>query len=295
MINQLSYPKRVYSKIKSCTGLCIGLDPSREQLLSWGLSDDLSGLQIFCNRMITVCIESGIAFAKPQSAFFERFNWEGIRILTETNQALRRAGIFTILDCKRGDIGSTALAYAQAYLSENDFSKYDAITVNPFLGYESQQPFFEILKTTNVGIFIVIRSSNADSHYIQEAIVEGNSSVAIWLAEQIQKVNVSIYGKDQLGSVGAVVGATLNSLTPLLDAMPSSFFLCPGIGAQGALIEDAVANFKAYRHQCIFPISRGITLGVSSEKELIDKVKKTQYSLRSCVAAISILSGDIKS
>ncbi len=275
------YSKRVQSLIKESTGLCVGLDPSTELLQSWGLSDNLEGLKAFCDRMLEVCIESKVAFAKPQSAFYERFGWEGMYVLTEMNKKLRSAGIFTILDCKRGDISSTAIAYADAYLSESDYSKYDAITVNPFLGYESHQPYIDIIKKQSVGIFIVMRSSNPDSHYIQQARIDNDLPISTWLARKIFNDNLAIFGKSNLGAIGAVVGATIDSLGGLLDDMSTSFFLCPGIGAQGATVELVKKTFSQYIDQCIFPVSRGISMNTPSKKALIANVVELKTMLKS--------------
>jgi orotidine-5'-phosphate decarboxylase len=278
-MNQITYPERVKLVIKKHTGLCIGLDPSPDQLLSWDISDDLAGLSIFCDRMVSVCLKAKVGFVKPQSAFFERFGWKGLQILAETNKILRDNGIFTIFDGKRGDIGSTAAAYAQAYLS--GANQYDAMTVNPFLGYETLSPFVEILKHQPVGIFIVVRSSNPDGHIIQNAITDSHFPVATMLGRKIQAENEKIFGKTNLGSIGAVIGATLPlpSVSDLLDTMSSAFFLCPGIGAQGASLDQALNTFKKYLPQCIFPLSRGITLNCPSEHEMMMKIKKLQENL----------------
>ncbi len=275
----MSYAEDVLSRIQMSSGLCVGLDPSREQLLSWNLTDDLIGLKIFCDKMTQVCLQTKVAFVKPQSAFFERFGWEGLRILTEMNKSLRKEGIFTIFDGKRGDIGSTAAAYAEAYLSATDYSKFNAITLNPFLGYESLVPFIKKSQTEKVGVFIVVRSTNSESEIMQEALVKDNNSVAIWLAKKIQEQNSGLFGENNIGPIGAVVGSTLSSLHALLATMKSSLFLCPGIGAQGATIEQALEIFKGFSQQCIFPISRGITLNCAEEEALIKKIKQMKAKL----------------
>lgn len=274
------YANRVASMIREKTGLCIGLDPSRELLHSWGSTDDLSGLKLFCERMRKVCIQSDIAFVKPQSAFFERFGWQGLQALTELNQALRTAGIFTILDCKRGDISSTAAAYADAYLSATNYCKYDAITVNPFLGFSSHQPYIDMIKQQAVGIFVVLRSSNPDASPIQQAMVDQNTSVANWLAAQICQQNAAISGTGNLGAIGAVVGATIDAPDTLLQNMRTSFFLCPGIGAQGASIASVKQTFGNYLKQCIFPVSRGISLDTPSEEGLLHKITKMKNKMK---------------
>ncbi len=271
-MKEQDYAKRVLNKIQTQSGLCVGLDPSREQLLIWELNDSVEGLKIYCDRMLKVCVESQVTFVKLQSAFFERFGWEGARILADLNHCLRQAGIFTIFDGKRGDIGSTAEAYAAAYLSAQDLSKYDAMTINPFLGEESLTPFIKKMQEEDVGVFVVVRSSNPSSEKLQAARVENEEKVAEWLARKIEQYNAFLSGDKNHGPVGAVIGATLLDLIPLLDLMPSAIFLCPGIGAQGASIEQALKTFKPYLKQCIFPMSRGITHSAFEEKALISKI-----------------------
>lgn len=284
-----NYPQRIQSTIKQKTGLCVGFDPSSAVLASWGLPDTLEGLTVFTERLADVCLQLDVGFVKPQSAFYERFGWEGIKLLTTINTALRRAGIISLLDCKRGDIGSTAAAYADAYLATSDMSKYDAITVNPFLGYDTHQPFIDKLRAESVGIFIVVRSSNAGGDDIQTAQRHGgttaeNQSVALWLAGRIQQDNVACFGEGKQGAIGAVVGATLPDPTPLLEAMPSAFFLCPGIGAQGATFASVSKTVGHYVSQCIFPISRGISLGNPDKSQLLSAIKHYRNELEAIYA-----------
>lgn len=276
-----SYTQRILSKIQAQSGLCVGLDPSREQLLIWELSDTVEGLKTYCDRMLKVCVQSKVAFVKPQSAFFERFGWEGAQILADLNHSLRQAGAFTIFDGKRGDIGSTAEAYAEAYLSAQNLTKYDAMTINPFLGEESLTPFIKKMQEENVGVFVVVRSSNPSSEKLQEARVEKEEkTVAEWLAQKIDQLNAFLSANESHGPIGAVIGATLTDLISLLDLMPSAIFLCPGVGAQGASIEQALKTFKPYLSQCIFPMSRGITLSEFEEKALISKIINLQQKIQ---------------
>jgi len=278
-MSELNYPQRVQATLEKSTGLCVGLDPSKAMLASWGLSDTLDGLTAFSERMVEVCIQAGVGFVKPQSAFYERFSWIGMRLLSEINHALRRAGIMTIIDCKCGDIGSTVSAYAEAYLSGSDMTKYDAITVNPFLGYDTHQPFLDKIKAEPVGLFMVVRSSNPGADVLQTANIHSGETVATWLASRIHQDNVSCFGEDQKGAIGAVIGATLPDPRLLLDTMPSAFFLCPGVGAQGAILGDVINDLGSYAKQSIFPLSRGITLGVSDKKNLCESIKRLKSQL----------------
>lgn len=278
-MSKVLFPERVSHLLDTCSGLCVGFDPSTELLHSWRLTDDQNGLRQYHKVMVNACLNAKVGFVKPQIAFYERFGWQGLQLLTEMSIELRSHGILVILDCKRGDIGSTASAYADAYLSAFDLSKYEAITVNPFLGFSSLSPFIELIKRQEVGIFVIVRSSNEDSSTFQTAQTESGISVAAWLAQKIKQENQAIFGEAKLGAVGAVIGSTLNDVQHLLEQMSTSFFLCPGIGAQGATFKSAVTNLGHFAKQCIFPVSRGLTSQIESETQLIARITAMRTEL----------------
>lgn len=272
----IAYAQRVSSLIESKTGLCVGLDPSPAQLAAWGLSDDIEGLTAFCETMVAACLTAEVGFVKPQSAFFERFGLPGLAQLSLVNKKLRSAGILVILDAKRGDISSTAEAYAQAYLSPDRDAHYDALTLNPFLGYASCAPYITQMKQAPVGVFVVMRSSNPGSERIQEAWVSPHVTVAVDLARAIEQDNQALVGPGALGPIGVVIGATLPRMQDLLAEMPSCFYLCPGVGAQGATVAEVKARFGDYFKQCIVPISRGISAAGPLPSALLEQIKTYQ-------------------
>lgn len=282
-MNETSFPERIQHFIKKNSGLCVGFDPSQQLLASWKLTDDVEGLYQYTRKVMDACIKVGISFVKIQIAFYERFGWQGAKILSEMSYELRKAGIIVILDGKRGDIGSTASAYAEAYLSDHDLYKYDAMTVNPFLGFSSLEPYLSMVRTQRVGIFIILRSSNSDSSLFQEASTQNGDTVANCLASYIDEQNRTIFGEKKLGAIGAVIGSTVLHTKEILSKMPTTFFLCPGIGAQGATIESSIEHFGVSAARCIFPISRGLTLNIQSELHLIEKISMTKMQFQTSI------------
>ena len=141
--------------------LCVGIDPHPALLNAWGLSDDAVGLREFSLRVVEA-MAGQVAAVKPQSAFFERHGSKGIAVLEQTLEALRQAGLLSILDVKRGDIGSTMAGYAQAYLSDESSLAADAITLSPYLGFGSLSGAIELAQQNNRGVFVLDLTSNPE-------------------------------------------------------------------------------------------------------------------------------------
>ena len=149
--------------------LCAGIDPHPALLAHWGLDETVQGLETFA----MTCVEAfagTVAVVKPQSAFFERFGSAGVAVLERTLAGLREAGTLSLLDVKRGDIGSTMTAYAQAYLGRDSPLRADAITVSPFLGFESLRPALDLAHETGRGLFVLALTSNPEGAQVQHAI-----------------------------------------------------------------------------------------------------------------------------
>ncbi|HEV7146734.1 MAG TPA: orotidine-5'-phosphate decarboxylase, partial [Pedococcus sp.] len=177
---------------------------------------------------------------KPQSAFFEVFGSRGIAILERAITALRERGTLVILDAKRGDIGSTMAAYAEAYLGKDAPAPADALTVSPYLGFESLRPALDLAAQNGRGIFVLGLTSNPEGRTVQHATLR-DVSVAEAMVLGVAGENAQARGHGQLGSVGLVVGATVGSAVQELGldlAGANGPLLAPGIGAQGATSED---------------------------------------------------------
>lgn len=244
------------------TPLCVGLDP-RWELLPLGLRkrfpDSPSGraraYAEFCWRVIEL-IEKQVAVVKPQVAFFEALGPAGNQALLEVIQAAHAKHLLVILDAKRGDIASTAEAYA-----EMAFHAYraDALTVNPFLGRDSIEPFLKVARQSGQGLFVLVRTSNAGASQFQDLDCGGlplyrkvAEAVAQWSAEKV--------GADGYGDVGAVVGATNpKELVELRRLLPGVLMLVPGYGAQGGKVADVKPAFDAGGRGAVVNSSRGVT------------------------------------
>lgn len=197
---------------------------------------------------------------KPQSAFFELYGADGALAWERVVRTARRAGLIVIGDVKRGDIDTTARAYARAYLEGTQSSERDhvcdAITINPYLGSDSITPFLESCKTADAGIYVLVRTSNKDSKLIQD---HGSPRVYEKVADSVVSWGRELVGACGLSSVGAVVGATHpGELTALRTRMPTTPFLIPGYGAQGAGAQEIVGGFLPGGRGALVNSSRGI-------------------------------------
>lgn len=187
--------------------LCAGIDPHGAVLRHWGLDDDLAGAERFALTMVEACAPS-VGFVKPQSAFFERFGSGGVALLERVIAESSRAGALVILDVKRGDIGSTMAAYAQAHLDPASPLAVDAITASPFLGTGSLQPAFDLAAAHGKGVFVLARTSNPEGKQVQLARRRDGKSVAQGIIDELAAANADA---EPLGSLGVVMGATVEA------------------------------------------------------------------------------------
>ena len=239
--------------------LCAGLDPHRRLVEGWGLTYDLAGVE----RFALTCVEAfggEVAAVKPQSAFFEVFGSRGVALLERVIDELRAAGTITILDAKRGDIGTTMDAYAEAFLGKDAPSPADALTVSPYLGYGSLRPAIELAQHTRRGVFVLTLTSNPEGPSVQHAVRDGRS-VAASIVDGASADNAAARARGDLGDIGLVVGATVGSAVSDLgiDLVASAApLLAPGLGAQGATPEDLRRVFGGALRQVLASSSRGI-------------------------------------
>ena len=268
----MSFASRARAAMAANGTACVGIDPNASQLAEWGLPDDVEGL----DRFATICVEAfagKVAFVKPQSAFFERFGARGVVVLERTIQDLRHTGSLVILDVKRGDIGSTAAAYADAYLDEDAPMAADAITVSPFLGFGSLQPFFDVAAKNDAGVFVLALTSNKEGHEVQHA-VNGDRTVAGDVLAKLAALNADAY---PMGSFGAVVGATIGEAAE--DLAINGPLLVPGFGAQGGTVDDIRRLFGSVMDNVIPSTSRGVLSAGPDVQALRDSAARVNAEL----------------
>ncbi|SFY47950.1 orotidine-5'-phosphate decarboxylase [Streptomyces sp. F-1] len=233
--------------------LCVGIDPHASLLAEWGLADDVAGLERF-SRTVVEAMADRVAVLKPQSAFFERFGSRGLAVLEKSVQEARAAGALVVMDAKRGDIGSTMAAYAEAFLHPDAPLFSDALTVSPYLGYGSLDPAVALARESGAGLFVLALTSNPEGGEVQHALRADGRSVAATVLAHLAADNA---GQQPLGSFGAVVGATLGDLSGYgLDI--NGPLLAPGIGAQGATPADLPAVFGTAVRNVVPNVSRGV-------------------------------------
>ncbi|MEV6105484.1 orotidine-5'-phosphate decarboxylase [Streptomyces sp. NPDC051940] len=232
--------------------LCVGIDPHSSLLAGWGLNDDVPGLERFAMTVVEA-LAGEVAVLKPQSAFFERFGSRGVAVLEKAVTAAREAGALVLMDAKRGDIGSTMAGYASAFLDKDSPLFSDALTVTPYLGYESLRPALDAAHVSGTGIFVVTLTSNPEGGEVQRATAADGQTVGQVMLGHIAAENG---GAEPLGSVGAVVGATLADAGA--DLMINGPLLAPGIGAQGATPADLPAVFGPALRNVVPSASRSV-------------------------------------
>ena len=187
-----------------------------------------------------------VAIVKPQIAFFERLGWRGMQALDGVVAAARERGLLVLLDAKRGDIGSTARGYAEAYLGSEAALPVDAITANPYLGLDTLEPLVKAAGETGAGLFVLVKTSNPGSGDLQDRSLDGKPLYER-VAESLAGIAERMSGPETgWSSLGAVVGATYPEVHQRIrEILPRALFLVPGYGAQGGGARDAVSGFVA--------------------------------------------------
>jgi orotidine-5'-phosphate decarboxylase len=256
------FGRRLAAAVAERGPLCVGIDPHRALLIEWRVGDDLDGLRRFTDTVVDA-LAGTVSMLKPQLAFYERFGSRGIAVLEDAVARARAAGALVLLDAKRGDIGSTMAAYAD-YLRSDHPMQVDAMTVSPYLGAESLAPAVKTARAFGGGLFVLVRTSNPESHTLQHAVVGEGRSVAQTVVDTVRQWNTvdwlvgdppadaashrdlaSGWGP-ATGSFGVVVGATLDVMDVDLDGLGGPI-LAPGFGAQGGTPEDLQRLFGTHR------------------------------------------------
>lgn len=252
----------------------VGLDPTLEMMPGYIMEEKfaqygrtpqaVAEMFVEFNRQIMLAVQGIVPAVKPQIAFYERYGVHGLMAYESTARLAKKMGFVVIGDIKRGDIGSTAAAYA-AHIGGTDIAgeKYDLwhedfVTVNPYLGVDGIKPFVDACNSSNKGIFVLVKTSNPSSSQLQDKLVDG-VPVYLHVAALVDEWGREAMGERGYSRVCAVVGATHREQgANVRRALPNTFFLVPGYGAQGGTAEDICGFFDAERRGCIVNSSRGI-------------------------------------
>jgi orotidine-5'-phosphate decarboxylase len=264
----LPFADRLETAVRRCHNpVLVGLDPRRESLPSGflaeggdvGAEETAAAYGRFCRGVIDV-VAPLVPAVKPQAAFFEQLGPAGMAVLAEVIRYAQQKELLVIFDGKRNDIGSTATAYADGLLGSDGQSVWgaDALTVSPYLGDDSLQPFVDVAAKRAAGIFVLVKTSNPGGRMLQDLLAEGRPLYR-HVAEYVEQQAAQTAGRCGYGLVGAVVGATYPAqLAELRAAMPHTWFLVPGFGSQGGTAADVAAAFDAEGRGAVVNNSRGI-------------------------------------
>lgn len=250
---------RLAATLSDRGGLCLGIDPHAFLLAEWGLPDSADGVREFALRCVDAAA-STIGIVKPQIAFFERHGAAGYAALEETLAAARAAGLLVIADVKRGDIGSTVAAYAEAWLTPGSPLEADAMTVVAYQGLGSLGEPLARASAHGKGLFVLAATSNPEAVAIQTARIGSQENhgmtVAAGIVAGVELLNVA----QPLGSVGVVIGATVRLADYGIPAssLPHTPILAPGFGEQGALLADLPALFGPTAPHVVANVGRGL-------------------------------------
>ena len=255
--------------------VCVGIDPSAGQLARWGLSDDLDGLQTFCDQVVQELLGE-VGVVKPQIAFFERFGGEGLRVLAGLQRSLQGGGALVIADAKRGDIGSTMHGYIEGWLGATEH-RADALTVHSYLGMEVLAESLRVSETlSDKGVFALCATSNPEGATIQKAMID-DRTVAKYIFDEAERLSAN-----EDVNIGVVIGATLDlssyGLGDIKLRRSEVPILAPGFGAQGADLSKMTETFGESAEKVIPTMSREL-LG-ESPQGLRDRIARANEAVR---------------
>jgi orotidine-5'-phosphate decarboxylase len=258
------------------TQLVVGLDPRLDLLpvelrgeAVLGRAAAASAVARFCKGIIDA-VGPYVVAVKPQCAFFEELGSDGVRALEEVCDYARSVGILVLVDAKRGDIASTARAYATAFLEprEGGSPLADAVTASPYLGHDASEPFIAACRRHGAGVFFLVRTSNAGATEVQDATLSDGRMLWQYLAELVHEWGQPVVGERGLSSIGAVVGATHpRAVSQARKLMPQTPLLLPGVGAQGATPADVARAFTSGPASALVTASRSVIYAFRNSEE----------------------------
>lgn len=264
------------ARLKAATtqrgNLCVGIDPHAHLIEAWGQPLTVQGMENVARGLVEA-VGDQVAVFKPQSAFFECWGSAGIAALERVLSDIAQAGALSILDAKRGDIGSTMEAYALAYLADGAALAADALTVSCFLGVGALRPAVDAAAANGRGLYVLCRTSNPEGADVQTAR-RGERSVAQYVVDSCQELNRRTHD-----ALGVVIGATNTDLDVDLSSFNGSI-LVPGVGAQGGQISDLVRLFGDRAGNALPTTSREVMSAGPDRQALRDKVAQLVATVR---------------
>ena len=287
----------------------IGLDPRYEMIpkcVTDKYPQTLEGASqaiVEFNKAIIDATYDIIPAVKPQIAFYEMFGIPGMQAFKETCDYAKKKGMIVIADIKRGDIGSTAQGYSNAYLGKTKIGEneelifdVDFVTVNPYMGTDCVKPFIDDCKKYNKGLFVLVKTSNPSSGELQDLKLENGVQIYKQVARLVEKWGEELVGENGYSSIAAVVGATYpEQLKEIREIAPHTYFLIPGYGAQGGAAEDIAQGFDTNGLGGIVNASRSLMCAYKSDKWK-DKFEEKDYAQATRAEAIRMrneLNGEI--
>jgi len=270
-----SFGIRLQAQLRERGPLCVGIDPSRSLIESWGREDTVEGLEFF-SLAVLEAVSDTAAVIKPQIAFFERFGSQGFRVLERVMSEARDAQLMIVADVKRGDVDTTNDGYAEAWLGEASPLRADAMTVSPYLGVDSLEPMMSLARVTGRGVFVLAATSNVEGRAIQDARTSEGESVESFVLEEIRRRNQR---DDGLGPFGAVLGATRDRPQFALETLKGPY-LVPGVGSQGGTPENVARMFdRCPAGSVLASVSRAILHAGPEQSSLRDAARRWRDDL----------------
>lgn len=258
---------RLLNEANKKSPICVGLDTKEEYIPDFIMKMDIPlGEKVYLfNKYIIDATNELAACFKVQIAFYEQMGLEGLQAYSKTLKYIKGKGAISIADVKRGDISSTASAYAKAHF-EGDFEA-DYITVNGYMGIDAVSPYFEYIKNNEKGLFVLVKTSNPSSGELQDLKLESEDAVYLKMAELVCSWGEDFIGKSGFSAIGAVAGLTYpKEFKQLKEKMPNTFYLIPGYGAQGGTGKDIAQIFD--KGICgVVNSSRGIIAAAKGKDE----------------------------
>ena len=272
-----SFGERVRGALETFGPLCVGIDPHRALLEGWGLEDSAAGAREFGLRVVEASV-GAVGIVKPQVSFFERHGSAGFAALEEVLAAARAAGLLVIADAKRGDIGSTMDAYAEAWLRPGSPLEADAMTASPFLGVGALKSTFALAEASGKGVFVLAATSNPEASAAQGAVLGGRRTLSAAIIAEVSGRNALVTPESEWASTGFVIGATVDwDRAGLAAFAPPAPILAPGFGHQGAGPGDLPLRFGELAPCVIASESRSILEAGPTRLGAVIKARVTEY------------------